>query len=355
MNFYKTPLQFGYFLGLLFGLVFIFRGIKERNLSDRLLGFVLCLLSMQLQDYTFGFSGINILWSELQGFPRHFPWLLPTCIYLYFLAKTNVNFKLEKKHLVHFVPYIIYFLVRFFIFFIPMKAQIYKSDVWRIWNIVEDISYWFAIFWFTVKCLKLYKGFNIYTQESFSNVDEINLKWLQHFLFAFIIGSSLHLSFSILDLILDLPFEKDFYWQYFTILMIIYFGINGLTQTVNTRTLFKPELEKEKVDNPQVLMLKAELTRIMEETKVYLDPELNLNQLAKMLKTNSSVLSAAINQNFNLNFNDFVNKYRIQEYKVQLEKPENKLYTKLSIAFDCGFNSKSTFNRAFNKWGNLSE
>ncbi|MEZ4905955.1 MAG: helix-turn-helix domain-containing protein [Spirosomataceae bacterium] len=71
--------------------------------------------------------------------------------------------------------------------------------------------------------------------------------------------------------------------------------------------------------------------------------------LAQKLKTNPSVLSAAINQNFGKNFNDFVNEYRIEEFKKQIQLPENKKLTLLAIAFDCGFNSKATFNQAFKK------
>ena len=50
-----------------------------------------------------------------------------------------------------------------------------------------------------------------------------------------------------------------------------------------------------------------------------------------------------------MNFNDFINHYRIEAVKEKLKKGEHKTSTLLGIAFDCGFNSKATFNRAFKK------
>ena len=55
-----------------------------------------------------------------------------------------------------------------------------------------------------------------------------------------------------------------------------------------------------------------------------------------------------------MNFNDFINHYRIEAVKEKLQKEEHKTSTLLGIAFDCGFNSKATFNRAFKKSIDLS-
>ena len=96
--------------------------------------------------------------------------------------------------------------------------------------------------------------------------------------------------------------------------------------------------------------LKSKIENVMVREKLYLEPELSLSDLAQKLKTNTSVLSAAINSNFGKNFNDFVNEYRVEEFKKQIKLSQNQNYTLLAIAFDCGFNSKATFNRAFKKF-----
>jgi AraC-like DNA-binding protein len=82
---------------------------------------------------------------------------------------------------------------------------------------------------------------------------------------------------------------------------------------------------------------------------VFLDPEISLSELAARLKTNNSLLSAAINQHFGKNFNDFINYYRVVAFQAAVKSPKNQHLTLLAIALDCGFNSKATFNRAYKK------
>ncbi|UFH57776.1 AraC family transcriptional regulator [Spirosoma sp. KNUC1025] len=60
-------------------------------------------------------------------------------------------------------------------------------------------------------------------------------------------------------------------------------------------------------------------------------------------------VSQIINQGFGMNFNDFVNLYRIKAVIAQIQSGNHTMYTLLGIAYECGFNSKSTFNRAFKK------
>ena len=88
----------------------------------------------------------------------------------------------------------------------------------------------------------------------------------------------------------------------------------------------------------------------MQDEKLYLQPELNLSDIANRLKTNISVLSGVVNNVFGKNFNDFINEYRVKEFQERIQLLENKNITLLGIAFDCGFNSKATFNRSVKKF-----
>jgi AraC-like DNA-binding protein len=81
----------------------------------------------------------------------------------------------------------------------------------------------------------------------------------------------------------------------------------------------------------------------------YLNPDLKLGELAATIRTNSSVLSRVINVSYGMNFNDFVNGRRCEAFMEAIKAKEHQRHTVLSIALDCGFNSKSTFNRAFKK------
>lgn len=85
----------------------------------------------------------------------------------------------------------------------------------------------------------------------------------------------------------------------------------------------------------------------MKINRFYLDEELSLNSLAKKLGISIHELSKIINTGLRKNFNDFVNEFRIQDVTRKMRDPAYNRITLLGIAYDCGFNSKSTFNRAF--------
>ena len=92
-----------------------------------------------------------------------------------------------------------------------------------------------------------------------------------------------------------------------------------------------------------------ELIDYMQSEKPFLRTKLSINDLAEDLGIPSHHLSQVINERLNQNFYDFINSYRIEELKVKLKDPHNKHLTMLGIAFDCGFNSKASFNRIFKK------
>jgi len=87
----------------------------------------------------------------------------------------------------------------------------------------------------------------------------------------------------------------------------------------------------------------------MEIDKAYLNPELNLSDLAKQAHMSRAQLSEVINSGFNKNFNDFVNNYRVQAFKSSLKEGKHKQLSLLGVAYESGFNSKATFNRVFKK------
>jgi len=90
-----------------------------------------------------------------------------------------------------------------------------------------------------------------------------------------------------------------------------------------------------------------QLLKLIVDDKLYLDANLSLATLSKLINRSPQKTSEIINQNAILNFNDFINIYRIQ--KAQEMLLTNKTLTIASIAFDSGFNSLSSFNTAFIK------
>jgi AraC-like DNA-binding protein len=92
------------------------------------------------------------------------------------------------------------------------------------------------------------------------------------------------------------------------------------------------------------------LLHLVEEEKLFLDPDLTLRDLSQKLRIHYNHLSQIINERFGLSYNDFINKYRIEEAKRKLADPEERESSILDILLSAGFYSKSVFNAAFKKF-----
>ncbi len=358
MTIYTTPLQFGYFLALLMAIILLIRGIREERLSDKLLAAVMFLLAMEIQDYTYGFAGINYLWEELNGFPRHFGLAFAPTIYFYLRAQVNRDFKLQTKHLKAYIPYGLYFL-GYLILFLSGKQAVKSfenssTNFWLQWflTICILVSY---VYYFR-KSLLLYWQYKKWAATQFSDIEVISFDWIRNFIYLIIAGEVFHYIWNLIDYMFNLPYEKDWWWHLLTVCIIAYVGIRGYAQAQDKKLQFSNQQAQDLNAITENKNIFAEyipkIDKLFNEDKVFLESEISLTELARKLKTNSSVISAAINQGFGKNFNDFVNEYRIREFKRQIHNPDNKHYTKLAIALDCGFNSKATFNRALKKFAN---
>ncbi|WP_143167231.1 helix-turn-helix domain-containing protein [Mucilaginibacter sp. OK098] len=103
-------------------------------------------------------------------------------------------------------------------------------------------------------------------------------------------------------------------------------------------------LTKGEVKNNKEIILKAMATHCY-----YTDENINIQKLSKKIGINVKELSYIINVGFGKNFSDFINEFRITDFKQRLEDPKNIKYNLLGLAYEVGFNSKASFYRAFKK------
>lgn len=366
MTIYTTPLQFGYFFSLIMFVLFQYRGFMQRRLSDKLLGWVMFILAMELQDYTFGFAGINFLWDEMNGFPRGVSLLFGPVVYLYFSSQINRSFRIEWKSLIHFVPYTIYFLyhIVFFVQGPDVVAWRQSSEMEQVLYYVLILIEWASYIYYLSACLRIYRRYKAWSLNQFSNEELIGFNWFRNFIVAMIFWLVTRQLMTILDMSLDLTFYQDWWWNLVLVVVAFYIGLAGYSQTQPSKIDFRLEpilsgekeaqsqLEKnplEKDDSSKNVELAGRLTRVMSDERLYLNQDLNLQQLAKRMKTNSGELSATINQQFQQNFNDYINGWRVEEFIRLSQDSKREHFTLLSHAYDAGFSSKSTFNRAFKK------
>jgi adenylate cyclase len=114
----------------------------------------------------------------------------------------------------------------------------------------------------------------------------------------------------------------------------------------------KLELKNKKkalLDEDAVLLFKSKLEDQLVEKKSYLDSGLSLRALADQIQIHPNQLSWLLNDSIGKSFNEFINSYRLEEFKQLAKDPKNAHITLLGLAYDCGFNSKTVFNTYFKK------
>ncbi len=151
------------------------------------------------------------------------------------------------------------------------------------------------------------------------------------------------------------PFYKKS--LFFILLALVILSIGFSVIFINHRKKEKKRQNKYKtvkLDPDRAEGIVSQLLFLMEKENIFLDPNLTLSKLAQKLRIHSNQLSRIINERFGLSYNDFVNKYRIEEAKKKLTSSEDNKSTILDIIYSTGFYSKSVFNTAFKKFTGMT-
>jgi AraC-like DNA-binding protein len=222
--------------------------------------------------------------------------------------------------------------------------------------------------YYIVISYKLYQTHQKRVGNYYSYSENVDLKWIRILIVGFIVF--------IIGLVIVNLMKGELSDILFDILMIIYItyiGINALNQkeiytneaqSSNSKEVHetsKPEevIElkddndiEERVDIvPELFQqLKSELLKKVTDDKIYKDQDLTIYKLAKEIGTNSKYLSSIINKEFEKNFVNFINEYRVEEAKANLKSEKYKNYTIEAHGQNVGFKSKSSFNIAFKKY-----
>lgn len=143
-------------------------------------------------------------------------------------------------------------------------------------------------------------------------------------------------------------FNYDVVWAIIPVFIYVigYFSLKQphlfRVSEVREKSIGKPRISKTESD-----LLKQKLDSLMENDKVFLQSNLTLKDVAQKINTSSNNVSWLLNKVYEMTFYDFVNSYRVQEFVRKVENNEHLQHTILALSMDVGFNSKSTFNKAF--------
>lgn len=291
--------------------------------------------------------------------------LIPPVLYYYIRSLLDNSFLFKRKDWLHFIPALLYLLYSLIIFI---------GDQWIFDTIYfykdgrdKDFEPWYQTTGFIllpiylIASLRIYKKYKILSYDTLSFADSVLFKWAERFLVAFVLLIGIRALFFILNPEWD-EFGRKF-WYYLSFSGLFYFiSINGFNNHIQSSTSFRMLEEPNNPDKetsvemitpdeqiPDLERWKILVGDLMTEQKLYEDPLLTINMIADRLGTHSKKISQVINQGFGMNFNDFINSYRIEAVIAKIDAGETSFQTIIGIAYDAGFNSKSTFNRSFKR------
>ncbi len=281
-----------------------------------------------------------------------FATLAPVIVYYYVLSVIYGRLRFTKKSVLHIIP----ILINGFIFILFINSTNHKQSLLFMANSI------------TISLYIIYPLIMVKTLAGFYNHKGFSLKVFNYnkkktsLIRLLVFMMTLH--FCILVVKNNLPFFIDGGEKTMDIINLCFLMLLGYA--ISFVIISEPktiQLSEEKIGlsgfkkykKSNLTRSDAEshvktLNKVMENVKPYLDSEFDLAEFSKLSNIPIHTLSEALNGLIGQSFNDYINNYRVEEFKKLALNDEFKKYTILALAFEAGFKSKATFNAAFKKF-----
>ncbi len=271
--------------------------------------------------------------------------LLAPLMTAYAASLLQGGFPLRARHALHFLPAAFAGSVAVLFSLHRNGSPLITLALWSLLAI-QMLAY-------LVPATRILRRYHNSLKARVSNLDRVDLDWLRWFYFVAV--SLCVIAWVVLFLLLH-RMSRPVLSRGISVAMaaaVWVLGYRGLRQKIPETPEILPLLEpSEAPAAPRPALPKAEAARLksalletLERKKPYLEPELGLADLARLLEVPRNQLSAVINQELGVNFYDLVNGYRVREFRALLADPRLREEKILTLAFDAGFNSKPTFNK----------
>ena len=361
MDFASCILSISVFLGITIGL-FLFLVKSEKQRANTILGILILIVTIYvipsflhklgLLDQFPHFIKLRILFSMAFG----------PLTYIYVKHCIQKDFELTGKTLLHFIPFGISVL-----YAIPFLVQSGDEKMATFLSIIHTgelaepyyiplirAFYNICYFFLSLRVILLYKK---YLANEVSNIDDGFHRWLIFFtssLWLPIISVTLFSINGFNSLSLELVYLSIFLFLAAVYLFILFKPavFHPFPHQMQEEKLLPKETKKYESSNLKNEQKEKYLQKLMEHMvmkKPYREPELTLSSLSEQVKIPSHHLSQLINEKLDCHFLDFINGHRVKEAQEKLLDASLSNYTIEAIAYEVGFNSKSTFYNAFKK------
>lgn len=369
-NYQSGFLLYFFLTGILYACLLAYRSRREKNRAGWWLSCFVLLCSLNLVPWMLGHSN----WYARDGYrevlffvPFQQLLLLGPVLFVYVRKVLQPQVRLSPKTGWHFLPavlYLVYSLIVFVVDVWVLEEFYFYAD-----GIDKDLKLWYQTL--GLLSISAYCGWSLWYyaryRRSLANevsfADALTFSWIRQFLWALLIIILLRTGFLVL-----FPQFGDFgikFWYYFAFGLLTYFiaflGYRHLDRSTALTAIPQPILHQwQPIADPdpsvatqspdaEIDQLCRAIRQLLDQKPLYREPLLTVSDLAGHLQEHPKSVSAAINQGMDQNFNDLINSYRVDAMVRRLQADEHREFTLLGLALDCGFNSKTTFNRAFKK------
>lgn len=345
-----------------FYMAFLLNHNKRQNVANKYLAVLLSVMSFSIAHSVFVIPEIHRTLNDPFRIKEPFLMLVIPLIWMYVKKLEQPYFRFSLRLGLHFLPFILFMSVNIPAFiegsdsiwerFLIHNSALFNGAIWSV-LLVQYSVYLYQI-------VKITQKVKVKAQQEFSNIEHVDISWLNTFLYAFIAvfvilaimfaGAIHHFGTEWLNPLVSVVFA----------VAIFFLGYKGLFQ----QSIFSnTNIHDIQQDTPSKITIKPQiidpaisdtLLKYMETCQPHRDAELTLTSLAKQVNMSRNQLSEVINSRLGSNFYDFVNKYRVNDVKQLMIHPKYNDFTILAIAFEAGFPSKSTFNSVFKKFTGLT-
>ncbi|MEQ8425707.1 MAG: helix-turn-helix domain-containing protein, partial [Cyclobacteriaceae bacterium] len=317
---------------------FVLLASKTNKSANQFLTFLILALGVNLVTSWFLLQGVYDRFPILQLLPFGVSFGLGPLLYYYVHTLCN-NEPTSRMHLWWFLadfPHGVYHLIA--------GREITHEG---FHNVLDKLGFLAlpVIVFYLWKSWKIIIQYQKELPNRLSNVEQQTLRWLRQVTLLFLIFIPIGLAFWLLLITTGLNLDDRTVVYGFHLLSIFWLGIGGIRQPeIMGRSMSRHEEEKNEDNRFRATHLQA-LLQSMEQDKLYLMPDLNVRFLEEKLGLTARQISDALNQGLGKNFYTFINEYRVKEFQRKVN--ENPNLTLAGLALECGFNSKTTFQRVF--------
>ena len=354
-NIYSLLISISLIIAITFGFLLLFSTHKNTK-ADRFLAVLMFIVafwnaSIVIMDLNIHRYVTGIIWV-----PLNYTLALGPCFYFY--VRYVSDFELNQNHKVwpHFIPVfleVIIFLIEVFQG-IPENKGYFQTQTFLIFDPIVSVLAIISFMIYGYLARKRIQVYHNWVKNNYSHYNRYNLNWLLRLSSIFLFLLTIWLSYFVIDYFLfdyKLSFAEYYPFHLFLAIISIWLSIEAFIKpdTIYSDEKLKTKDKSSSIPNEKIKEQAIWLKQQIERNLLYLDPELSLKSLADTIELHPNMVSKIINDGLMQTFSDCINEYRVNAVIKQLNNNMNNKLTFLAIAFDCGFNSKTTFNRVFKK------